>query len=156
MAFDSNILIIILLAIIVLLITWLIRMEVRISRLLRGKDARTLEDSFVTLLTELKDVQTARRDIETYLRSVETRLKRSLQGVHTIRFNPFRGVNIGSNQSFSTAFLDEEGNGVVVSSLYSRDRVSVYSKPLKKHGSDYDLTEEEREAILKARPEKVA
>lgn len=155
MAFDSNILIIPLLAIIVLLIGWLIRMEIRISRLLRGKDARTLENSIVNLLNELKEVQTARHDIETYLRSVEMRLKRSLQGVHTIRFNPFRDVNIGSNQSFSTAFLDEEGNGVVVSSLYSRDRVSVYSKPLKKHGSEYDLTEEEREAITKARPEKV-
>ncbi|MFA5841847.1 MAG: DUF4446 family protein [Candidatus Paceibacterota bacterium] len=156
MALDANTIIIVLLGIIVLLIGWIIYFEVRLSKLLRGKDANTLEDSWNNILAELKDVQNARREIETYLRSVEQRLKRSIQGVETIRFNPFKDLNMGSNQSFSTAFLDEDGNGVVVSSLYSRDRVSVYSKPLKKHASEYGLTEEEKEAVAKARPGRIA
>ena len=155
MALTGNTLILILLAIIVLLVVWLIYMEWRLRKLLRGKNAATLEDSIITLVGQIKELEGGRRDIEAYLRGVEQRLKRSIQGVRTVRFNPFKDLNIGSNQSFSTAFLDEEGNGVVVSSLYSRDRVSVYSKPLNNHASEYDITDEEREAVAKARPGKI-
>lgn len=155
MPLDPNSLILILAAVIAVLIAWLAVLEIRLRRLLRGKDAKTLEDSIVNLLTELKDLQNARRDIESYLRGVEQRLRRSVQGIKTVRFNPFKDLNIGSNQSFSTAFLDEEGNGVVVSSLYSRDRVSIYAKPLEKNSSPYELTGEEKEAVAKARPEKI-
>jgi hypothetical protein len=156
MAFDTNIVIIVLLAVIVLLICWVIYFEIRLRKLLRGRNATNLEDSWNDILLELKDVQSARRDIEAYLRNVEQRLRRSIQGVETIRFNPFKDLNMGSNQSFSTAFLDEDGNGVVVSSLYSRDRVSVYSKPLKNHASEYGLTEEEKDVVTRAKPGKIA
>ena len=148
MALDTNTLIIsMLVAVIVLLVGWLVRMEIRLGRLLRGKNASTLEDSITTLLSELKDLQGARQEIESYLRGVEQRLKRSVQGLHTIRFNLFKDLSTGSNQSFATAFLDEEGNGVVVSSLYSRDRVSVYSKPIKKLSSEYDLTGDRKSVV---------
>lgn len=155
MAFDANIIVFILITVVVLLIGWVIRLEIRVGRLLRGKDGKTLEDSIVNLLGELSDLQTARQEIEKYLTNVEQRLRRSIQGIRTVRFNPFKDTGTGSNQSFATAFLDEEGNGVVVSSLYSRDRVSIFSKPLEKHGSTFELTEEEKEAIEKAKPIKV-
>ncbi len=155
MAISTDILIIALFAIVVLLITWLVYMEIRLGRFLRGKNGKTLEDSLIILLKQIKEVEDFRKEMEVYLLGVEKRLKRSIQGVETVRFNPFKDIGTGSNQSFSTAFLDEEGNGVVVSSLYSRDRVSVYSKPLKKYSSEYDLTDEEKEAVAKARPGKV-
>jgi len=47
--------------------------------------------------------------------------------------------------------LDEEGNGVVLSSLYSRERMSIFAKPIKGGRSEYDLTAEEKEALNKAR-----
>ncbi len=156
MALDANTVIFILLGLIAVLIGWITWFEIRMNRLLRGKDAKTLEDSITNLLAELKELQSARTDIEKYLTNVEQRLRRSIQGVNTVRFNPFKDNGTGSNQSFATAFLDEEGNGVVVSSLYSRDRVSVYSKPIRKNSSEYELTEEEKGAISKARPERVA
>ncbi len=46
--------------------------------------------------------------------------------------------------------MDESGEGVVVSSIYTRDKVSVYAKPLTNKQSPYELTEEERESINKA------
>ena len=156
MALDANTLILILLAIIVLLALWLVRVEWKLKKLLRGKTAATLEDSITTLLAELKDLQAARRDIENYLIGVEQRLKRSIQGIRTVRFNPFKDLNMGSNQSFATTFLDEEGNGVVISSLYSRDRVSVYSKPIRNGASEYELTDEERKSVEEAKPGRVS
>ena len=154
MAIDTSIFIVTLLAIIVLFAAWLVYMEIRLGRFLRGKNGKTLEDSLITLLNQIKEVEDFRKEMGVYLLGVEKRLRRSVQGVETVRFNPFKDIGTGSNQSFSTAFLDEEGNGVVVSSIYSRDRVSVYSKPLKKHSSEYDLTDEEKEAVSKAKPGK--
>jgi hypothetical protein len=34
--------------------------------------------------------------------------------------------------------------------MYSRDHISVFSKPIKNSASEYELTNEEREALNKA------
>lgn len=65
----------------------------------------------------------------------------------TVRFNPFQGKGIGGNQSFSSVFVDEEGNGVVITSMHTRERTNVFAKPLKNWGSEYELSEEEKRAI---------
>jgi len=86
----------------------------------------------------------------------ELRLRSTLQGVGLVRFNPFEGQGQGGNQSFAIAFLDEYSNGVVLSTLYARDRVGVYAKPIEKGISTYELTNEEKEAIERARDTLVA
>ena len=50
--------------------------------------------------------------------------------------------------------LDEDGNGVVLSSLYSRERMSVFAKPIKNNKSEYELTAEEKEALKGAEVKK--
>jgi hypothetical protein len=99
----------------------------------------------------IKELENFRTDLEKYLTTVEKRLKKSVQGIHTVRFNPFKGTGGGGNQSFATAFLNEDSNGVVISSLYSREHVSVYSKPVKNGSSEFELSLEEKEAIADAR-----
>jgi len=134
----------------VILLIWNIRLEIRLSHLLRGKKARSLEDTILTLGKETDSLHTFRNDMEKYLIDVESRLKRSTSGIATVRFNPFKGTGAGGNQSFATAFIDENGNGVVISSLYSRERVSIFAKPIKKLKSEYKLTKEEKDAIKQA------
>jgi len=138
-------------AIAIILLLWIIRLEVRIHRLLRGKNAKTLEDTIFHLGNEITTLHGAREEIEKYLTEAERRIRRSIQGISTVRFNPFKGTGGGGNQSFATAIIDEDGNGVVLSSLYSRDRVSMYAKPVIKYKSEYELTKEERDAIMKAK-----
>jgi hypothetical protein len=82
---------------------------------------------------------------------VDKKLKKTISGLETVRFNPFKGTGSGGNQSFATAFLNREGNGVIVSSLYSRDHVSIFSKPIKNMTSEYELTTEEKSALQKAK-----
>ena len=88
-----------------------------------------------------------RKDMEQYLIGVEKRLRKSTQSIETIRFNPFKGSGAGGNQSFATAFLNEDGNGLVMSSLYARDRVSIFSKPVKNFTSEFELSDEEKRVI---------
>lgn len=143
--------IIILSLVCIVLLILVIIMHIKLKRFLVGIDSKHIGDSLTSVSSDLQDLQAFKKDLESYLTTVEKRLKKSVQSVHTVRFNPFKGNGGGGNQSFATAFLTEEGDGVVVSSLYSRENVSVYSKPINKHRSEYELSDEEREAIGKAK-----
>ena len=149
---DTNTILFILFGcIILLMLGWFWRLEVRMKRLLIGKDAKNLEDTIIALLKQLGDLKQFTVDMEEYLTTVEKRLNKSIQAVETIRFNPFKGTGSGGNQSFSTSFVNEKGDGVVLTSMYSRDRISMFAKPLKNFTSEFELTEEEKESIERAK-----
>ncbi|MEK9182071.1 MAG: DUF4446 family protein [Patescibacteria group bacterium] len=137
------------LALLILAILWLIRFEIKLRRLLGGKN-QSLDKAISEIRKDLSAIMEYRDESEKYLENVERRIRKSVTGVETIRFNPFRGDGSGGNQSFSTAFVNEEGDGVVISSLYSRERVSVFAKPIKKMSSEYEMTAEEKESLRKA------
>ena len=126
----------------------MITTEKRLKRFFLGKKAKDLEDTIVTLENEMTKLKKAQEISEKEIAVLHTKLKKSIRGLETIRFNPF--PDQGSNQSFAIGMLDEEGDGVVISSLYSRERMSIFAKPVKKHKSTYELTDEEKEALAKA------
>ena len=135
----------------VILLVLVVMMHLKLKKFLIGIDSKHIGDSLDFVSTNINELQTFKNELESYLSTVEKRLKKSVQSVHTVRFNPFKGNGGGGNQSFATAFLTEDGDGVIVSSLYSRENVSVYSKPVKGHASEYELSDEECEALEKAK-----
>lgn len=151
MSIDPNLIIYAPLVLMAIVIIWLIRMEFKLHKFLKGRSASSLEELIHEVNAGLKESREFEDEMEKYLLSVETRLRNSAQGVGTVRFNAFRGTGEGGNQSFATAFLNEHGDGVVISSMYSRDRVSVFSKPIAKFKSEYELSKEEKEAVIKAK-----
>ena len=130
------------------LVVWMWR---KMRRFIVDVDAHNVSESLNVVATGLKDLESFRTEMESYLATVEKRLKKSVQSVHTVRFNPFKGTGGGGNQSFATAFLTEDGDGVVISSLYSREHVSIFGKPLNKGASEHELSDEEREAVEEAK-----
>ena len=147
MTFDPLLITYGIFACIVILTGWNVYIGTKVKKLLGGKDGKSLEDSIVGAHENLSKLNEFQKEAISHFINVEKRLNRSIQSVETIRFNPFKGEGTGGNQSFSTAFLSQNGDGVVISSLYSRDRVSIFSKPLTKFGSNFELSEEEREVI---------
>ncbi len=130
---------------------WLAFMGQKIKNLLGGGEAKDIQGTLVAVHEGLAELKKFRVDLEKYLETVELRLRKSVQSVETVRFNPFKGTGDGGNQSFSTAFIDENGDGVVVSCLYSRERVSVFSKAIKNFNSEFELTEEEQSVVLNSK-----
>ena len=151
MIFDPLVLTYALLGCIVILIGWIIRLEIKIKKLLVGKNSRSLEDSIVSAGENLEKLNAFQKIVIEHLETVDRRLGHSIQAVETVRFNPFKGIGEGGSQSFSTAFVSGNGDGAVISSLYSRDRMSVFSKPLRKFGSEFELTQEEKDVIMEAK-----
>jgi len=136
--------------IITLLIVWIIRLEILLRKLLGSKNG-SLDEAISTLR---KDSDVLRKDADfakERLDVVDNKLQKTISGNETIRFNPFKGDGSGSNQSFATALINADGDGVVISSIYSRDRMSVFSKPIKNMSSEYELTEEEKTILKKAK-----
>jgi hypothetical protein len=69
--------------------------------------------------------------------------------VELLRYNPYEDT--GGDQSFSLALLDNDGNGVVVTSLHSRSGTRVFSKPvILGKASQFQFSKEEDEVIKKA------
>lgn len=151
MVLDVNTTLIVLATAMGIAVLWGLRTEWRINRLLKGKDGKTLEDTIIKNATDIEKLKEFRKELETYLETVEKRMGQSIRGVGTVRFNPFKGNGEGGSQSFATALVDEKENGVVLSTLFTRDRVGVYAKPLAHGKSEYELTSEEKEAVKLAR-----
>ena len=138
-------------ACVLILLAWQIFISFKMRKFMKGKNAKSLEDSVVGALEDIKRIQNFQKESISYFEDVEKRISRSVQAVETIRFNPFKGTGEGGNQSFSTAFVSEKGDGVVISSLYSRDRVSIFSKPLAKFNSEFEMTDEEKGVVEEAK-----
>jgi hypothetical protein len=49
------------------------------------------------------------------------------------------------------SFLNDEGDGVIISSLYARDRMSIFAKPIKGGKSEFELSTEEQEVLQKSK-----
>ncbi len=127
---------------------WTLRTEKRLKRFFSGKKGRDLEDTIMLLEQKIVNLEKAKANIESELATINNKLKKSIRGLETIRYNPF--PDQGGNQSFALGILNEDGDGVVISSLYSRERMSVFAKPIKNGTSEYELTGEEKEVLEKA------
>ncbi len=136
--------------IIIILFSWVIWLQNKLGKLLVGK-SKNLDESLAVVTKEIMELKKFRTSAEETFRNHDTRLKKTISGVETVRFNPFKGDGSGGNQSFATAFLSEEKNGVIISSMYGRERMSIFSKPVKNMASEYELTPEEKEAMTKAK-----
>lgn len=135
---------------IIILFIWVLWLQNKLGKLLVGK-AKNLDESFSFITKEVADLKKFKAEALETFKITDARLKKTVSGVETIRFNPFKGDGSGGNQSFATAFLNEEKNGVIISSMYSRDHVSVFSKPIKNLISEQgELTAEEKQAMSKA------
>lgn len=135
-------------------ILWLIYLSVRMHRFFHAGKPDKLDTTLSELMraAEILDKRTIKHDDR--LASIEKKLPAAVSGIGVVRFNAFKGTGTGGNQSFAVSFIDEHGNGVVFSSLYTRERVNVYAKDLVNYQSSYELTAEEQEAIEKAREQK--
>jgi hypothetical protein len=104
------------------------------------------------LAGHLANVQAAREQAAQALeiaRRAELFSGTHIQHVALLRYNPFS--HTGSDQSFVLALADHHGNGAIVNSLHAREGTRIYAKPLAGWESVYTLTDEELEAIGKAR-----
>jgi len=130
--------------VIILLFTQL-ALYIKLRRFLKGADATSLESRIIEALTEVASLKKHDEMLAKHALDIEKRLSTSVRNVSILRFKALE--NNASNQSFAVALLDEQGDGVVITSLHLRDRLTTYAKPISKYTSTHDLTDEEKQVI---------
>ena len=125
------------------------RLSVQYARLMTGTNGLDLETLLNRHLDEIQGALGTVSDLERRAQTIERTLEHTVQWLGIVRYNPFR--NTGGAQSFALAVVDGRGDGFVLSSLHARDNTRVYAKSLSHWESEYTLTDEEIEAISRAR-----
>ena len=144
----EHIILLILGILVAVLLVLVIRMELRFRNFVQGANGKDLESYIAWLGKMYKSLDAKQDETIENLEIIDNKLKKSLRGVHMLRFNPFQEA--GSNQSFAVALVDEHGDGFILSSLYTRERMSIFAKPIEKLSSSHELSEEEAHALEQA------
>jgi hypothetical protein len=138
------------------LVSWVAILHVRLNRLdkrytqlMTGVDGAHLEGVLNEHVGQVRQALNVVSALETETKRMDRTLRHTIQWMGIVRFNPFR--NTGGDQSFAWAVVDGYGNGLVLTSLHARENTRLYAKPLHNWESPYSLTEEEQQAIIRAR-----
>jgi hypothetical protein len=101
-----------------------------------------LDEKLVNMRIALEDLTLAARDHD-------VRLDSSFSRVGIVRFDAYQ--DLGGRQSTAVAMLNSLGDGVVITTVVSRDFARMYVKLLKEGAPDIPLAPEESEALEQAR-----
>jgi hypothetical protein len=106
-------------------------------------------DRIVALEKSAADFARRNVELERRVSALETSLAEKLPYIGFVRYNAFD--NTGSDLSYALALLTKNGDGVVISSIWSREETRTFGKAVAGFSSAQDASNEERAAIEKAR-----
>ncbi len=98
---------------------------------------------------KLANMRVALEDLALVARDHDVRIDGTLARIGVVRFDAYQ--DLGGRQSAAVAFLNSQGNGVVITTVVSRDFARMYVKLLKDGQPDIPLAPEEQEAVDQAR-----
>jgi len=113
-----------------------------------GGSARALE-RLSTLDRAAATASTNHLETTRRLDALEKVARAEVPRVGFVRYNAFSDV--GSDLSYALALLNRDGDGVVLSSIYSREETRTYGKAVNAFRPAQDPSDEELAAIAKAR-----
>ena len=96
-------------------------------------------------LTEVRAAKADMQALEENQQAMREQMKGCVQKGKLMRYNAF--ADTGSDLSYSLSLLDENNNGVVLSSIYGREDNRTYAKPIENGKSTYNLSEEEKKVL---------
>lgn len=131
------------------LAAWIYAIHVRLARLTRGGRAGSLDETVRQIDADIAALKDFARRADQGLKMADKRLRSTIRGVNAKNFAAFQGLESGG-QSAAVALVSEEGHGVIISTLHSRDRVNVFTKPVRDGACPLPLSEEEQSALTKA------
>lgn len=135
----------------VLVITVLCKLKTlkrRIDSLSRGKDTESLEDIILNFFERVESLEEGEEMTRAALNAIKDNLKITYQKKGLVKYDAFREMS--GALSYSLALLDKENNGVLISSMYSREGCYTYAKDIKNGECKINLSEEEAEALKQA------
>jgi hypothetical protein len=119
-------------------------------RLTSGVTKKDLKSVLEKILKNIKSNEKQIKEVFKKSKELEEKGNFHFQKIGFMRYNPFKTT--GGDQSFILSLLDGEDNGVVITSLHSREMTRIYAKPVKGgEGEKYKLSAEEKGVVKSAK-----
>lgn len=152
---SSDYIIIGLAALMIVLIILMIINVVQMSKLkkrytifMKGKNAKSLEDTLVYRLEKVEELIEANAANERNIDTIFKKMKFNFQKYGLIKYDAFQ--EMGGKLSFSLAMLNEKNDGYVLNAVHSREGCYTYVKEIIDGNSVIGLAAEEEEAVKAA------
>ena len=152
---DPGIIFIVLLILIIVLFVLYVNVWMNYSRLknsyntfMKGKDGKTLENSFKEKFDEVEAVLRVTKQNRQDIKEMGKILRRNFHKFGIVKYDAFN--EMGGKLSFAIAMLDGNNSGWIINAMHSREGCYTYIKEIIKGESYIELAEEEAEALDKA------
>ena len=139
---------VVLLVLVIISLCKLKTLKRRVDSLTRGKDTESMEDIILSYLQRVESLEEGEEITRAALTAIKDNLKITYQKKGLVKYDAFREMS--GALSYSLALLDKENNGVLISSMYSREGCYTYAKDIVNGKSKINLSEEEAEALKQA------
>jgi hypothetical protein len=130
----------------IILLMWLRKVSSHYNSLTKGIDQKTLMNALQGIQKTIAEHERVQGILKSELHKNKEEAKLHIQELTLKRFNPFGDT--GGDQSFILALLDGNKDGVVITSLHSRENTRFYVKSVSGGvGIDHPLSDEEQKTI---------
>ena len=134
----------------IILTYYLIQTRSHYFRLIERTKKQRIDEILEKLMTDddknSLEISKSKTEIEKIIKDSTTHFRK----VGLVRFNPFGRTE--GEKSFVISLLDGMNNGLVINFIYTHEVIRVYAKKVKEgKGEEYQLAEEEKQAVEKAR-----
>lgn len=124
-----------------------------LSSLFPKSGERDIRKKFEEIVKAVEDFRGELFTLEKELTAIQSQGLQYVQKVKLLRFNPYDDT--GGDQSFTVCLLDNQGSGIVITSLHARSGTRVFGKEIVLgKSSKYQLSKEEEIVIKKAMSER--
>lgn len=133
----------------IVLTVLIVRWNKKYQKILSGVKGDSLEKILKLHMERLEKAVNQNVEIKEQFDSFIKFSRQFLYRIGFKRFNPFQ--NTGGDQSFALSILDENGDGIVISSMHAREGTRVYAKPVAKGKElSHKFSTEERDVVEEA------
>lgn len=124
------------------------KIKKRLEVFMKGKNAKSLEDTLIYRLEQVDTLRTANDVNEKAIENIQEHLKGCYNKFGLEKYNALD--QMGGNLSFALCMLDGENNGYILNIVHSRDGCYTYVKEIIGGNAVLGLAAEEETALGKA------
>ena len=121
------------------------KLNSRLSKFTQGKDAENLEQVIIKRFSEIRQVVKNEKKQNKDLEAINNKFLSTFCKIGLVKYDAFKEMS--GKLSFSLALLTENHDGIIITSLHSREGCFTYCKEVTNEESFYILSEEERIAL---------
>lgn len=117
----------------------------RVSRFTSGRDGESLEEVLAKRFSEMRQIVKNEKQQNIDIQTVNNKFLTTFCKIGLVKYDAFKEMS--GKLSFSLALLTENHDGIIISSMHSREGCYTYCKEISNEESYYILSEEEKLAL---------